>query len=85
MDKEEAKANAAAHEWYVAIDEKQVGPFNVEKVKDLWDRGEVGPDSLCWRSGFSDWIPLSETAELASVLAPRPSKPVIVAPEPVSG
>ncbi|WP_141617978.1 adventurous gliding motility protein GltJ [Myxococcus sp. AB036A] len=84
-DKEEAKANAAAHEWYVAIDEKQVGPFNVEKVKDLWDRGEVGPDSLCWRSGFSDWIPLSETAELASVLAPRPSKPVIVAPEPVSG
>ncbi|WIG98372.1 adventurous gliding motility protein GltJ [Myxococcus sp. SDU36] len=84
-DTEEAKANAAAHEWYVAIDEKQVGPFNVEKVKDLWDRGEVGPDSLCWRSGFSDWIPLSETAELASVLAPRPSKPVIVAPEPVSG
>ncbi|MFP2964370.1 adventurous gliding motility protein GltJ, partial [Myxococcus sp. 1LA] len=84
-DKEEARSNAAAHEWYVAIDEKQVGPFNVEKVKDLWDRGEVGPDSLCWRSGFSDWIPLSETAELASVLAPRPSKPVIVAPEPVSG
>jgi predicted Zn finger-like uncharacterized protein len=83
--KEDAKSNAAAHEWYVAIDEKQVGPFTVEKVKDLWDRGEVGPDSLCWRSGFSDWIPLSETAELASVLAPRPSKPVIVAPEPVSG
>ncbi len=84
-DKDDAKSNAAAHEWYVAIDEKQVGPFTVEKVKDLWDRGEVGPDSLCWRSGFSDWIPLSETAELASVLAPRPSKPVIVAPEPVSG
>ncbi|MFP2934567.1 adventurous gliding motility protein GltJ, partial [Pyxidicoccus sp. 3LG] len=83
--KEDAKSNAAAHEWYVAIDEKQVGPFSVEKVKDLWDRGEVGPDSLCWRSGFSDWIPLSETSELASVLAPRPSKPVIVAPEPVSG
>lgn len=83
--KEDAKSNAASHEWYVAIDEKQVGPFTVEKVKDLWDRGEVGPDSLCWRSGFSDWIPLSETAELASVLAPRPSKPVIVAPEPVSG
>ncbi|WP_426753401.1 adventurous gliding motility protein GltJ [Myxococcus sp. Y35] len=84
-DKEEAKPNAAAHEWYVAIDEKQVGPFGVEKVKDLWDRGEVGPDSLCWRSGFSDWIPLSEATDLASVLAPRPSKPVIVAPEPVSG
>ncbi|MFY2559540.1 adventurous gliding motility protein GltJ [Corallococcus terminator] len=81
----EAKPPASSHDWYVAIDEKQVGPLSVEKVKDAWDRGEVGPDSLCWRSGFSDWIPLSETAELASVLAPRPSKPTIVAPEPVSG
>ncbi|WP_375743977.1 adventurous gliding motility protein GltJ [Corallococcus interemptor] len=80
----EEKAATASHEWYVAIDEKQVGPWTVEKVKDAWDRGEVGPDNLCWRSGFSDWIPLSETAELASVLAPRPAKPVIVAPAPVS-
>ncbi|MCY1031441.1 adventurous gliding motility protein GltJ [Corallococcus sp. BB11-1] len=80
---DDAKA-AASHEWYVAIDEKQVGPWSVEKVKDAWDRGEVGPDNLCWRSSFSDWIPLSETAELASVLAPRPAKPVIVAPAPVS-
>lgn len=80
----EEKAAATQHEWYVAIDEKQVGPWTVEKVKDAWDRGEVGPDNLCWRSGFSDWIPLSETAELASVLAPRPAKPVIVAPAPVS-
>ncbi|WP_223644847.1 adventurous gliding motility protein GltJ [Corallococcus sp. EGB] len=80
----EEKAAAAQHEWYVAIDEKQVGPWTVEKVKDAWDRGEVGPDNLCWRSGFSDWIPLSETAELASVLAPRPAKPVIVAPAPVT-
>ncbi|AGC46624.1 adventurous gliding motility protein AgmX [Myxococcus stipitatus DSM 14675] len=84
-DKEDDAKPAASHDWYVAIDEKQVGPLSVEKVKDAWDRGEVGPDSLCWRSGFSDWIPLSETAELASVLAPRPSKPTIVAPEPVSG
>jgi predicted Zn finger-like uncharacterized protein len=73
----------APHEWFVAIDDKQVGPLSMEKVKDYWDRGEVGPDSLCWRAGFSDWIPLSETSELASVLAPRPSKPVIVAPAAV--
>ncbi|HZI10987.1 MAG TPA: adventurous gliding motility protein GltJ [Myxococcus sp.] len=83
--KEEAKP-ASAHDWYVAIDDKQIGPLTVEKVKDYWDKGEVGAESLCWRSGFSDWIPLSETPELASVLAPRPSsKPVIVAPEPMSG
>ena len=75
---------AASHEWFVAIDEKQVGPLSMEKVKDHWERGEVGPDSLCWRAGFSDWIPLSEASELASVLAPRPTRPVIVEPAPVA-
>ncbi|HEY0093891.1 MAG TPA: MJ0042-type zinc finger domain-containing protein, partial [Archangium sp.] len=29
----------AAHEWFVAIDEKQVGPLSMEKVKDHWERG----------------------------------------------
>jgi predicted Zn finger-like uncharacterized protein len=78
------KKSAASHEWFVAIDEKQVGPLSLEKVKDYWERGEVGPDSLCWRVGFSDWIPLSEATELASVLAPRLTKPVIVEPVPVA-
>jgi predicted Zn finger-like uncharacterized protein len=81
---EEPKAAAPANDWYVAIDDKQVGPLTVDKVKEHWDQGEVGPDSLCWRQGFGDWIPLSEVKELASVLAPRPAKPVIVAPSPVS-
>lgn len=75
----------AHHEWYVAINDNQVGPIDVEKVKALWKDGELGPDSLCWRVGFSDWIPLSEATELASVLAPRPAKPTIVAPAAPAG
>lgn len=81
---DDPKATASANDWFVAIDEKQVGPLTVDKIKEHWDRGEVGPDSLCWRAGFSDWIPLSEAKELASVLAPRPAKPVIVAPAAVA-
>jgi len=72
-------APAAAHDWYAAIDDKQQGPFSLEKMKELCGRGEVGPDSLCWRAGFSDWLPLSEIGELTSVLSPRPAKPVISA------
>jgi predicted Zn finger-like uncharacterized protein len=81
---DEPKAAAPANDWYVAIEDRQVGPLTVEKIKEHWDRGEVGPDSLCWRAGFGDWIPLSEATELASVLAPRPAKPVIVAPAAVA-
>ena len=68
---------APQHDWYVAIEEQQQGPFNLEKIRDLWERGEIGADNLCWRPGFSDWLPLSEVSELAVVLAPR--KPVISA------
>jgi predicted Zn finger-like uncharacterized protein len=75
--KDDDKASAAQHEWYVAIDEKQSGPLTLEKIKDLWDRGEIGADNLCWRAGFSDWLPLSEVGELAAVVAPKPAKPVI--------
>lgn len=73
----------ASFQWFVAIDEKQVGPLAFDQIKQLWDRGEIGPDSLCWRTGLSDWSALSEVAELARLLAPKPVRPVIVAPTPV--
>lgn len=72
-------------DWYVAIDEKQTGPLTLETIKDHWDKGEIGPDSLCWRAGFDDWIPVSEAKMLASVLAPQPPKPIVVAPAPIAG
>jgi len=65
-----------ALDWYVAIDEKQTGPLTPEAIKDYWDRGEIGPDSLTWRQGFEDWVPLSDVSELAAWLAPRPQRPV---------
>jgi predicted Zn finger-like uncharacterized protein len=68
------------NDWFVAIEDKQIGPLDLDKIKEHWERGEIGPDSLCWRAGFSDWMPLSEVAGLAAVLAPQPKKPVIVAP-----
>ncbi len=67
-------------DWYVAINEKQTGPLTLEKVKEHWDRGEISPDSLCWRAGYEDWIPVSDVKMLNSVLAPKPPKPIVVAP-----
>ncbi len=65
-----------AHDWYVAIDDKQTGPLTPDAIREHWDRGEIGPDSLTWRQGFEDWVPLSEVSELAAWLAPRPQRPV---------
>ena len=71
---------APVYDWFVAINDQQVGPITQDKVKQLWDSGEVGPDSLCWRAGLADWKPLREVRELSSTLVPRPTKPVIIAP-----
>jgi len=74
-----------SHDWYVAIDEKQTGPLSPDAIKDHWDRGEIGPDSLTWRQGFEDWVPLSEVSELAAWLAPRPQRPVFSPASSTSG
>ena len=74
-----------ALDWYVAIDDKQTGPLTPEAIKNHWDRGEIGPDSLTWRQGFEDWVSLSEVAELAAWLAPRPQRPVFSPPPSPSG
>src|SRR5262249_12800312 len=68
------------HEWYVAIADKPTGPWPPRASKEHGDQGVIGPDSLTWRQGFEDWMPLSEVAELATWLAPRPARPVYSPP-----
>jgi predicted Zn finger-like uncharacterized protein len=74
-----APASAPAVDWYVGVDDQQVGPLRQEQLLERWNAGSIGPDTLCWRAGMDDWLPLSRVAELASVLAPRPP-PAVVAP-----
>jgi predicted Zn finger-like uncharacterized protein len=47
---------APAKEWYVAIDDQQVGPLTVDEVKERWDSRQVGPNTLAWRAGMADWL-----------------------------
>ncbi|MHB8419850.1 MAG: GYF domain-containing protein [Myxococcales bacterium] len=60
-------------EWFVAIRDEQVGPLTGEGVKERWDQGEVGPDTLVWCTGLPDWKPLSTVDELAQLVAPAPA------------
>jgi len=54
-------------EWYVAINDEQVGPITVEDVQVRWDRGDLNATSLAWKAGLADWAAISQIAELASV------------------
>lgn len=66
---------AATVEWYLAIDDEQVGPLSFDEVRARWEAASIGPDTLCWRNGMADWTPLSQVPELADALAPLPAPP----------
>ncbi len=48
-------------EWFIQIEGKQEGPFSFEELKR--DR-RITPDTLVWKAGFSNWLPIRKVAEL---------------------
>ncbi|MFL5271537.1 MAG: GYF domain-containing protein, partial [Anaeromyxobacteraceae bacterium] len=72
----------AIHDWYVAIDDAQVGPLAAAAVKTRWESAEIGPDTLAWRPGMADWVSLSRIPEMAQYLAPVARGAAKAAPAP---
>jgi predicted Zn finger-like uncharacterized protein len=58
-------------DWFIAVRDEQVGPLAAEEIKDRFERGEVGSDTLVWSAGLPDWRPLSTVQELAQMIVPR--------------
>ncbi len=50
-----------AKEWFVLIDGKREGPFTPQELKR--DR-HVTLDTLVWKQGFTDWVPIRKVPEL---------------------
>lgn len=63
-------------EWYVAINDEQVGPITMSDLETRWDAGQVQPDSLAWRNGLADWQPITAISELSRLISrPQASAP----------
>jgi predicted Zn finger-like uncharacterized protein len=58
-------------EWYAAVDERQVGPMSIAEIGTRWEQGEFDAETLVWKTGFDDWIPVFEVSELRFLLAER--------------
>jgi len=56
-------------EWYVAVDEQQVGPLSMNELEERFNNGEFDSETLVWKTGFEDWITIYETPELAYIAA----------------
>lgn len=58
---------AGADQWHVAINDIPVGPMRREEVARKINMGAVGPESLAWREGLDDWLPIKHIPELMAL------------------
>ncbi len=61
-------AEKPVEEWYVAVNDNQVGPLTIAGVGERFKRGEVDANSLCWKQGMADWIAIRFVRELESIV-----------------
>lgn len=63
-------------QWYLTFDSgKQLGPLTLAEAVAKCRENSRG---LCWKKGFSEWLPISQVPELATAAgsgSPPPSKP----------
>ncbi|HEX5693516.1 MAG TPA: RDD family protein [Arenimonas sp.] len=57
-------------QWYYADAGEQLGPVAADVLGALARQGRIGPDTLVWREGWSQWRPLSEAAAELGVESP---------------
>lgn len=58
-------------EWYVAINDDQIGPITRSDLQGRWDKGEVKRETLAWKQGLADWQAVQAVQEL-NWLSQRP-------------
>ncbi|WP_233558815.1 SPFH domain-containing protein [Micromonospora radicis] len=62
----------AQTQWFVGVDGQRQGPFDLGGLAQQVGAGTLGPQTLVWRAGMTQWQPAGQLPELASVLASVP-------------
>jgi len=56
-------------DWYVQIGERQLGPLSEDTLRAMAAAGEIGPDTLLWRAGMTEW---AIATSIPGILVPPP-------------
>lgn len=51
------------NEWYISYNGQQFGPMDASSAVQ---KAQQHADVFCWRTGFSDWLPVSQVPELST-------------------
>ncbi|MFP4139656.1 MAG: SPFH domain-containing protein [Planctomycetota bacterium] len=59
-------------QFYAAIDGQQVGPLDLNALRQQAAAGKVTPQTLVWKQGMANWTPAGQVMELNSVFGAAP-------------
>ncbi|MFP4029150.1 MAG: GYF domain-containing protein [Candidatus Brocadiia bacterium] len=57
---EEEVAEAAAAEWYVAVDGEEYGPYDVPEMEEMLQEGRINAETPVWKESFEEWSTVGE-------------------------
>jgi len=61
--------------YYVAVDGNSTGPYDVKKLQEMADNGQLKKDSLVWKKGMADWVRADSVEELKDLFTDIPPIP----------
>jgi|688.fasta_scaffold376373_2 hypothetical protein len=62
------KKSVSKPEYFIVVDDEQMGPFDLEKLKLLIEFKNIDGSTLIWKEGMEDWEELSNNHELSNLL-----------------
>jgi membrane protease subunit (stomatin/prohibitin family) len=71
-----------AASYFVAVDGKQTGPFDMQTLASQVSMGRLTPQSLVWSQGMAQWTAAREVPALASLFAQMPPPVPPTPPQP---
>jgi hypothetical protein len=58
----------ASEEWYVGVGGVPLGPVRLSTLRQKAAQGLITEESLVWREGFDEWLPLRTFPELVAIV-----------------
>ena len=69
-------------QYYVGINGQQMGPFDVNMLRQMAQQGQFNAQTQVWTQGMPQWAPAGTVAELAALFA---AAPMGATPPPMGG
>lgn len=60
--------------WHVYVDGRQVPGRTKADIADMISQGVANADTLVWKQGMANWVPIASVPELQGIIPPKPEK-----------